>query len=178
MRVLLRLVLLLIGLAVAGTGALLAVEACWMLTRPGSGPLLVPWLVWRDRLAGLSWSQPLMLMCAGALVLLGMLLLMLASSARRHDVPMTDPAEDVTVVTSPRSLARLVGHRVRTQDGVKSASVSASTRRVRVLATSNRRSEDQLRPVLLRTVNDLVRGLPLLRQPRVLVVIDSPKDRR
>lgn len=178
MRILLRLHLLLIGLSVATAGTLLAIEACWVLARPSSVPLLVPWPGWKDRLAGFSWSRIPVLGWAGALVLLGVLLLAAAGCARRHDVQMTDPAEEVTVVTSPRSLARLVGHRVREQDGVRSASVSASARRVRVRATSTVRSADQLRPALLRTVNALVNDLPLLRQPRVQVVVNSVKNRR
>lgn len=178
MRVLLRLHVLWTGLIVATTGALLAVEACWALARPESGTLLVPWRVRPDRLTGISWSQPLVLVCAAALGTVGILLLVSAGLARRHDVPMTAPAEEITVVTSPHSLARLVGHLVRAQDGVKSASVTANARRVRVRASSTWQSDDQLRPVLLHTVNHLVRDLPLIRQPRVEVVVKAAKDRR
>ncbi len=178
MRVLLRLLSPLLGLAVAAAGALLAVEAGWVLVRPRSAPLLVAWPAWRDWLAGYAWSDTAIIVAAAALVVLGVLLLVLAGSARRHDVRLTDPADAVTVVTSPRSLARLVGHRVRAEDGVRSASVTAGTRRIRVRATSRLNTEAQLRPTLTALLNELVGSLPLDRTPRIRVVVDSPKDRR
>ena len=177
MRVLLRLLSPLLGLALAATGALTTLEAGWALARPDSGPLVVPWTGWRDRIAAYSWSDPPVLIIGVVLVLLALLLLWLAGSARRHDVRLTDPTDDVSVVTSPRSLARLVGHRVRSEDGVRSASVTARSRKVRVRATSVLSTEAQLRPVLTSVVTDLLGALPLERKPRVQVVVDSPKDR-
>jgi hypothetical protein len=177
-RVLLRLLSPLLGVAVAIAGGLLAVEAGWVLARPRSAPLLVPWPAWRDRLAGYAWSDTAVAVAGGALAVLGVALLVLAAGARRHDVRLTDPADDVTVVTSPRSLARLVGHQVRAEDGVRSASVTASARRVRVRVISSMNTEAQLRPTLTTRVDELVGGLPLARKPKVQVVVDSPKDRR
>lgn len=177
MRALLRLLSPLLALALAVAGALTALEAGWALVRPDSAPLLVRWTDWRDRIATYSWSDGPVLVIGAALVLLGLLLLWLAGSARRHDVRLADPADDVTVVTSPRSLARLVGHRVRAEDGVRSASVTARARKVRVRVTSATSTEAQLRPTLTSVVEDLVGALPLERTPRVQVVVDSPKDR-
>lgn len=179
MRLLLRLLSPLLGLAVTTSGALLAVEAGWTLIRPGSSVLLVPWPGWRDRLAGYAWSHPVVLAIGGLLVVLGLLLLVIAISARRRDVWLTSPADGVTVVTSPRSLARLVGHRVRTGDGVRSASVTASARRIRIRATtSGLTTAAQLRPTLTVQVRDLLTGLPLARTPRVRVAVKPGKDRR
>ncbi|MGH3980595.1 MAG: DUF6286 domain-containing protein [Pseudonocardiaceae bacterium] len=178
MRVLLRLLSPLFGLAVAVAGALLAVEAGWTLARPDSAPLLVSWPGWRDGLAAYSWSDTPVLVAGGVLALVGLLLFLVTGRARRHDVRMTDPADDVTVVTSPRSLARLVGQRVRDEDGVNRASVTATARKVRVRVTSRLNSEAELRPALTSRVTDLVSGLPLARTPRVRVVVNSPKDHR
>lgn len=178
MRVLLRLLSPLLGIAVAAAGALLAVEAGWLLARPRSAPLLVPWPGWRDRFAEYAWSDTATVVAGGALAVLGVLLLTIAAGARRHDVRLTDPAEAVSVATSPRSLARMVGHGVRTEDGVRSASVTASARRIRVRATSTMNTEAQLRPALTARVHELVGNLPLARTPRVHVVVDSPRDRR
>lgn len=178
MRVLLRLLSPVLGLALAAAGGLVALEAGWALARPDSRPLVAPWTAWRDQLSGFSWADTPVLVIGAALVLAGLLLLWLAGSARRHDVAMSGLSEDVTVVTSPRSLARIVGHRVRTEDGVRSASVTASPRRVRVRATSALNSETELRPTLISAVNDLVGTLPLAHTPRIQVVVDSPKDRR
>lgn len=179
MRLLLRLLSPLLGLAVATVGALLAVEAGWLLIQPGSSSLLVPWPDWRDRLLGYAWSHPVVLAIGGLLVILGLLLLVIAIGARRRDVWLTSPADGVTVVTSPRSLARLVGHRVRTEDGVRSASVTASARRIRIRArTSGLTTSAQLRPTLTAQVRDLIASLPLARTPRVRVAVKPRRDRR
>lgn len=178
MRVLLRLLSPLLGLAVAAGGGVLAVEAGWVLARPDSTPLLVPWPGWRDRLAGYAWSDAAVVIAAAALVALGLLLTVIAAAARRRDVRLTSPVDGVAVVTSPRSLARLVGHRVRQEDGVHTASVTASARRIRVRATSRLHTEAQLRSTLTARVRDLVGSLPLPRTPRIRVVVKSRKDRR
>lgn len=176
MRVLLRVLSPLFGLAVAVLGVLLAAEAAWALLRPSSVPLLVPWPAWRDVLAGVAWSRTPVLLAGAGLVLLGLALGLLAATARRRQVAMRAPADEVTVVTSPRSLAHLVGRQVRRADGVRSASVTASARRVTVRATSAVRTAQELRPALLATVNDLVTALPLARKPKVQVVVDARRD--
>lgn len=179
MRILLRLLVPLFGLAVAAAGALLALEAGWALARPDAGVLLAPWPAWRDSLATYSWSDIPVLVGGGVLALAGLLLMLMAARARRRDVRMVDPTDDVTVVTSPRSLARMIGQRVREEGGVNAASVTATRRKVRVRATASRlRSEAELGPALISQVTELVSDLPLARMPQVHVVVRSPKDRR
>lgn len=177
MRVLLRLVSPLLGLAVAALGGLVALESAWALARSGSDPLVVPWREWRDDLATHDWNETVVTVVAGFTVGVGMLLLLLASTARRHDIVLTDPSPDVTVVTTPRSVARAVGHRVRTSDGVRSASVTASARRIRVRATSRLYGEEKLHPVLTTRLDELMETIPFERTPKLHVVVDSPKDR-
>ncbi|MCP2258327.1 hypothetical protein LX15_002021 [Streptoalloteichus tenebrarius] len=178
MRVLLRVLSALLGLAVAAAGALLVVEVAWAWARPDDVPLVVPWPRWRDGLSGVDWADDRVRWLAAGLVALGLVLALLALLARRRDVRLADPAPEVTAVTSPRSLARVVGHRVRAADGVAGASVTASARRVRVRATSRMLDEDALRPRLGQLVGEVVGGLPLARRPRISVIVDSPKDRR
>lgn len=178
MRILLRLFSPLLGLAVAMAGALLAVEAGWALARPDGGALLVAWPQWRDGLSAYSWSDIPVLAAGAALALLGLLLLLLAGRARRHDVHLANPADDVTVVTSPRSLARMVGQQVREEDGVHAASVSATARRVRVRAGSRLRPEAELHAALTSRVGGLLADLPLTRAPRLRVVVTAARDRR
>lgn len=178
MRVLLRLLSPLFGLAVAAAGALLALEAGWALARPDAGALLTPWPGWRDGLAAYAWSDTPALVTGGGLALVGLLLILVAGRARRQDVHLTNPADEVTVVTSLRSLARMVGQRVREQDGVNTASVTATARAVRVRATSRLYSEAELLPTLTSRVTELIADLPLTREPRVRVVVNAPKDRR
>lgn len=177
MRLLVRLLSCLLGLAVAAGGALLALEVAWAWIWPGSAPLLVPWPQWRDGLAQLRWADTSVLLVAGGVALAGLLLLLFSATARRRDVRLLAPQPEVTVSTTPRSLARLVGQRVRDAPGVTGASVTASARRIRVRASSKLRAEHELRPVVLEVVTEVVDALPLSRKPKVSVVVNSPRDR-
>lgn len=175
---LLRLLSPLFGLAVAAVGALFALEVAWAWARPNSVPLLVPWPDWRTALESVTWADIPLLLVAAAAVLVGLLLLLIAASARRKDLRLQEPAPEVTITTSTRALARLVDHRVRAADGVRSASVKVNRRKIRVRAASRLHGESELAPSLTTEVRELVNSLPLARVPRVQVVVDSPKDRR
>jgi hypothetical protein len=177
-RVFVRLISALLGLAGAVLGALVALEVAWHWWRPAGAPLLVPWPYWRDTLSHLTWNADTVRITAGIVAGAGLVLLLAAAIARPRAIRLHDPAPGVSATTSPRSLARLVGHAVRAQDNVVSASVTASARRVRVRATSRLEREEELRPRLLEVVTGLVNDLPLVRVPKVSVVVDSPKDRR
>lgn len=178
MRFLVRLITTLLGLAVAAAGALLAVEAAGALVRPDRGGLLVPWSRVHDALSAVSWDDAPVLLTAGGLVLAGLLLLLVATASGRREVRLHDPAPEVTVTTAPRSLARLVGHQVRAQDGVATASVTASATRVRVRASSLFREAEDLRERLTETAEHAVHDLPLRSTPTVLVQVSTPKERR
>jgi hypothetical protein len=173
-----RLLSTLLALAVSAGGLLLALEVGWSWWRPADSPLLVPWPQWRDRLAELGWDSYVVRLTAGIAAAAGLILLLMSLSARRREVRLHDPVTEVSVTTSPRSLARLVGQRVRAQDNVTGASVTASAKRVRVRATSRLEEENQLRPRLLEAVSSLLDEVPLLKRPKVSVVVDSSRDRR
>ncbi|MEV6910977.1 DUF6286 domain-containing protein [Amycolatopsis sp. NPDC051071] len=178
MRLFVRLLSALIGLALAAAGVLLALEVGWGWWRPGRGPLFLPWDAWRDRLAELTWGGSSVRLAAIVAGVVGLLLILAAASAGRRAIRLTDPANEVSVTTSPRSLARLVGVTVRAQDNVAGAKVTASAKKIRVRAISRMETEGQLRPRLLETVSGLLDEVPLVRRPKVSVVVDSPKDRR
>lgn len=177
MRVLLRLLSPLFGLAVAAAGALVALEVAWAWIRPNGRPLVVPWTTWRTELQQTSWENGVVLGVAVAALVLGLVLLLISAAARRRAVALKEPAEEVTMTTSPRALARLVGQRVRATEGVRSASVNATKRRIRVRASSRLKGESELAPTLTNEVRELVSSLPMTRPPRVQVVVDSSKDR-
>ena len=178
MRVFVRIVALLLALALAAAGTLLALEVGWLWLRPTEGPLLVPWPDWRDRLAEVTWETTPVQVTAWITAVAGLGLLVAALVSSRREVPLRDPAPGISVRTSPRSLARIVGTRVRAQDNVSGAAVTATRKKVRVRASSRLETEAQLRPRLTGVVADLLADLPLVRTPRVSVVIDSPRDRR
>lgn len=177
MRVLTRFLSALLGLAVVAAGGLLALEVGGQWWRPHDAPVLVPWPSWRARLAEIPWQSGELRLIAGIIVATGVVLVLVALAARGTAIPLRDPATEVSVTTSPRSIARVVGQRVRAENDVTGASVTATARKVRVRATSRMRTENQLRPLLTTVVQDLLDDLPLQNRPKVSVVVDSPKDR-
>ncbi|ROP37405.1 DUF6286 domain-containing protein [Saccharothrix texasensis] len=165
MRVLLRVLSPLLGVALAGAGALLVV----VVARQWSGRGWPPWPDW-------SWADRPVLPIGACLAVGGLFLLVVASRAGVSQVPLDDPADGVRVVTTPTSLARVVGHRVRAEDGVADVAVTASRRRVRVRVTSRLHGEASLRPRLLEVARGAVDDLPMSARPKVSVVVISPKD--
>ncbi|MDQ5856232.1 MAG: DUF6286 domain-containing protein [Actinomycetota bacterium] len=175
MRTLLRVLSPLLGLAVAAVGMLVAVEVSWVWMRSADGPLLLPWPAWQVTLQRWTWtSTPVRLIAAG-LVVVGLLLLVLALRSGRREVRLIQPAPEITVTTSPRSLARLVGHQVRELDHVASASVTPTPRKVSVRAASQQ-AADVASPGITDAVQTLLSDLPLVRTPQVRVAV-SKMDR-
>lgn len=178
MRVIVRLLSILLALALVATGLLLALEVAWHWIFPDKSPLLLPWRGWQESLAQTSWDSTPIMVTAGLVALFGLILLLFSASAKTRSVRMHDPANEVSVTTSPRSLARLVGHQVRSENNVSGASVTANSRKVRVRAHSKLEAEQDLRPRVRGAVTGVLEDLPLVRSPKVSVVVDSPKDRR
>ena len=114
MRVLLRVLAPLLGIVLAAAGVLLVVEvvSAWVRLDTDGG-LLVPWPDWGATLAGLSWNESPVAAIAIGVGVAGLLLMIVGLAARRADVHLDAPSSDMTVTTSPRVLARLVGTRVR-----------------------------------------------------------------
>jgi hypothetical protein len=170
MRVLLRLLAPLLGLALAAAGLLLAIEviAAWVRPTADRG-LLVPWPQWRAALESLSWDARPVTVVAVAVAVLGLLLLLIGLLARRTDIVLDPPAPEITVTTSPRVLARMVGCRVRAAEDVAGAAVTASRRRVAVTAHGWTEPDAQLRASVEARVQELLDELPLRHRPRVTV---------
>ncbi len=179
MRVLLRVLAPLLGLALAAAGVLLVIEvvAAWVRP-PATAGLLVPWPDWRTTVENLTWAdQPVPWIAVGVAVA-GLLLVLLGLLARRHDIRFEPPTPDVTVTTSPRVLARIVGRRVRSADGVAAATVTASGRKVAVGAQGWNDASSELRSEVDGAVAALLDELPLARRPRVSVTVQQRKGPR
>lgn len=172
MRVLLRVLAPLLGLILAAVGALVIVEvvAAWIRPPDGNG-LALPWPDWREAVEQTSWNDFPVAQVAIGVAVLGLLLVLVALLARRHDVPLAPPAPGVSVTTSPRALARIVGIRVRACDPVASAAVTASRRSVRVRAEGWDSQEGTLSGVVRDEVSAVLDDLPLATRPRVSVAV-------
>jgi hypothetical protein len=179
MRVLLRVLSPLLGLALAAAGVLLVVEVVAAWVRPAATEgLLVPWVSWRSAIEGLTWADAVVADVAIGVGVLGLLLLLVGSTGRRRDVEFEAPTEAMTVTASPRVLARLVGRRVRSTDGVAGASVTASRRKVAVTAHGWGEPGPQLRDTVARQVDALLDELPLTHRPRTAVSVKARKGSR
>ena len=170
----LRVLAPLLGLVLAAACILLVIEALAAWVLPGSeGGLLVPWSQWGAALADVSWNEKLVRAIAIAAGVVGLLMVSVALAARRADLRLEAPSADMTVTTSPRVLARLVGTRVRASDDVLSASVTASARRVAVTARAWDDAPEELRESIISRVRELLDELPLRRRPRVAVSVQE-----
>ncbi|SHK61998.1 hypothetical protein SAMN05443637_10925 [Pseudonocardia thermophila] len=174
MRVLLRLLAPVLGLALAAAGVLLAIEVIVGWTRPGEATgVLVPWPDWKSALEATTWADPAVLGTGFGIAVVGLLLVLLGLFARRSDITVIAPRADMTVTMSPRVLARLVGQRVRRSDDVASAAVTASKGRITVTATGWGDPDGEvgaaLRSSVEGTVAALLDDVPLTRRPRVRV---------
>jgi hypothetical protein len=178
-RVLLRVLAPLLGLAVALVGVLVLLEVVAASVRPDDGDgLVVPWPDWYATLGRTAWSDvPVPGIAIGAAVL-GLLLVLVGLLARRPDIAVEGPAPEITVTTSPRVLARLVGRRVRAADDVAAASVTASRRRVSVAAEAWSDADPGLADRVRARVEGLLDEVPLRRRPRVTVTVQDRKGLR
>lgn len=176
MRVLLRVLSPLLGLVLAAAGVLLIVEVVAAMVRPNATEgLLVPWVSWRSGVEGLTWADSAVTGIAIGVGVLGLLLILIGFAGRRHDVALQAPSDGVTVTTSPRVLARLVGRRVRAADGVAGATVTATDRKVAVAAQGWGEPDPALRGTLRQQVDAFLGELPLARRPRVSVSVQDRK---
>ncbi|HEY2223841.1 DUF6286 domain-containing protein [Actinomycetospora sp.] len=174
MRFLLRLLSPVLGLVVAAAGVITTIEVITAWLAPASSPLIVPWPTWQAALLATTWSSPVVRGVAIGIGVVGLLVLLVALVGRRHDVRLTDPVPEVTVTTSPRSLARAVGHEVRSHADVVSASVVASSKKV-VVKAGTLDAPEGVRDSVRGRVDDLLTRLPLARRPRVSVSVAATK---
>ncbi|GEL20583.1 DUF6286 domain-containing protein [Pseudonocardia asaccharolytica] len=178
MRALVRVLAPLLGLGLAAVGAIAVIEVVAAWARPPAGPgLVVPWAGWRSVLAEVTWQHQLVAPVAIGVAVAGLLLALIGIMARRAAIRLAEPAPGVTVVTSPRVLARLVGRRVRAADDVAAASVTASGRTVTIRAEGWASGAGPgapgdltaLRRDVRERVDQLFDELPLVHRPRVSV---------
>ena len=174
MRLFLRVLAPLLGLLLAVVGLAVVVETVVAWIAPSSSPLVVPWQSWRTTLAGLTWQSGAVRIGAIVVGVVGLLVLLVGLVARRHDVYLADPVPEVTVTTSPRSLARAVGHEVRSHDEVVSASVVATARRITIKAATLDPA-DEVRATVRGRAEEFLARLPLARRPRVVVSVTTTK---
>ena len=93
MRAVLRVLAPLLGLVLATVGVLVVIEvvAAWVLPEHEGG-LLVPWPEWGAVLADLSWNENLVRGIAIGVGVVGLLMVLVALTARRADLRLVAPS--------------------------------------------------------------------------------------
>ncbi len=178
MRVLLRILAPLLGLALAAAGVLFVIEVVAAWVRPdATAGLLVPWPDWRATLENLTWADAPVPGIAIGVAAVGVALVLLGLAARRSDIHLDAPG-GIAVTTAPRVLARLVGTRIRATDDVAGAAVTASARKVSVTAQAWGDATPELRGTVRSRVDELLDELPLRRRPRVGVSLQEREGPR
>lgn len=171
MRVLLRVLAPLLGLTVAAVGVLVVIEVvAAVVAVPAASGVVVPWADWQATLSVLTWRDQPVPIVAVVVGVVGLLLVLVGLLARRSDVGLDAPGDDLTVTTSGRVLARLVGTRVRAAEDVAAAVVTASARRVSVEVEAWDDATG-LRAEVTDRVAALLDELPLRHRPRVVVSV-------
>lgn len=178
-RVLLRVLAPLLGLTLAVAGVLVVIEVVVAWVRPPAVTgVIVPWPDWRVALENRTWDRPPVSVIAIAVAVVGLVLVLVGLLARRSDLLLEGVGDDMTVATTPRVLARLVGTRVREADDVAAASVTASARRVRVAVEAWDAEHEGLDEAVAGRIEELLDELPLTRRPRVAVSVAERKGPR
>jgi len=133
MRLINRLLAALLGLALIVAGVLVAVEV--VAERLGRGPAIVDWPQLYDWARRTPWQQGSVRVASVLLVLAGLLLL--AAELRRGRPSRLPVRSEVTdAAYTRRGVAATVRAAVAEVDGITSAVVSVSRRRVTVTATT------------------------------------------
>ncbi|NYH76824.1 hypothetical protein FHR84_000138 [Actinopolyspora biskrensis] len=177
MRPFVRFLTVLLGLLLLAAGVVLLIELVWTASPPLEGTFLLERPPLEAELRTLSWNAPAVRTGAAVTAVLGVLLLLFGLRAGRGDIRLHDPAEGVAVVTGPRSLARVVGHKMREQEGVAKATVVARRKAVRVTAVSEFTEVGDLERRLADTARATIDDLPLVTTPRVSVTVRPTKRR-
>lgn len=178
MRAVLRVLTPLLGLGLAVAGVLLVIEVVAAWLQPPVDGVIVPWPAWRSVLETLTWRDDPVPVIAIGVGVVGLVLGLVGLLARRSDVRMDGPDDAITVTTSARVLAQLVGRRVRAGEDVAGASVTASRRHVSVSAQARGQADPGLRASVADRVDELLDELPLRRRPGVSVHVSERKGLR
>jgi hypothetical protein len=178
MRAALRVLAPLLGFGLAVAGVLLVIEVVAAWLQPPVDGVIVPWPAWRSALEATTWRDDPVPAIAIGVGVVGLLLVLVGLLARRSDVRLDGPDDGITVTTSARVLAQLVGRRVRADDDVAGASVTATRRHVSVSAQAWGTPGAELRSSIGDRVGALLDDLPLRRRPGVSVHVTERRGPR
>lgn len=125
----------------------------------------------------LSWGETLLVVIAGAAVLIGLVMVFFALSPGRPSAMwlQTEAVEtdqgSTEVVMTRRSVAKLAHARADDIDGVDSVSSTVGSRRVSLSVTTASTRRDEIQEAVTKTVDETLRTAGLNPMPRVAVTV-------
>lgn len=171
-RILLRTVSALLGLLLLGIAGLGIGEIVSGLT--GGGEFLLPTSSWYAALRSTPWEAFEVVYVGIALLIVGVLLMLLASLARPRLFPLSKPTDDVDVVIPPRAVAQMLRRQAESVSGVAAASVEVTQDVARVNATAPLASPERVQRDLEDAITHALKQIPWSRMPRIdLEVVGS-----
>ncbi|MDH2413790.1 DUF6286 domain-containing protein [Nocardioides sp. CER19] len=158
-------------------GSLLAV-AVIAAAALGREQALVPYPEWARWLRTHDWNDRIVMVVLGALVVVGLLLLLLAfRRGKPASFALNSRTDGVTITASRRSLEKYLAAAAARTNGVSNASVSLSRRSARVDARTVGLSESGTRDEVETAVTGRLDALDLERRMRTQVALKT-KDKR
>ncbi|MBB4935239.1 hypothetical protein F4561_006133 [Lipingzhangella halophila] len=165
---------LLAGLVLLAGAVLIAAEIVSTLVGSPLGIIPVGAIV--PVLSGTGWNHPAVLGVSGALVLLGLILLVAALIPGRGGyLPLRTGDPALAVGLSRAGMRSALATAAREVDGVEGARVSVGRRRVRVRANTHLRAADGLREAVGDAVRERLAELAPLRPLRIRTRIKLAK---
>ena len=174
MRVVNRLLVALLSLAVAGAGLLTAAEVLVARTSwPHDPPLVVPYNDWLDHLRPYVWTDLTVRLGSIAAIVVGLLLVIAAIAGRERRVELTSERPDIEPSTSRRALARALRNDAAKVEGVASTRARVGRRRARVAATIRLGDTDVTEQALRTALTERLESISLVEPPKLGVKVTS-----
>ena len=136
MRLLNRPLALLLALALAATGVILAIEV--IAYALNAKPVVVPWTTWEHWASTTHWNRAVVKVWAVILIVIGLVFLLAQLKPRRSArVAMNGHSEHTDAAMTRKGLAAAVRAAVLDVDGIAKVEAVASGRKVRVNASAS-----------------------------------------
>lgn len=175
MRIANRLIATLLALALVLFGLLVLAESISGLT--DNGTLLVPWDTWLADLQARPWTDVWVRLVAAGLIVLGLLFLVAAGSAKDRRLALRSERPDVVLTMSAPALARSLRQHGESVPGVAGVNVSVTPKRALVNAHAPLQDPQAVHDGLSRELGSVLSRLPWRREPTLRVNVRGTERR-
>ena len=178
MRLLNRPLALVLALALAATGVIIAIEV--IANALNARPVVVPWDRWQHWAMSTHWNRAVVKVWAVILIVVGALLVLVQVKPRRVSRLKFDGHHDNTdAAVTRKGLATAVRAAVMDVDGIAKAATTASRRRVQVRATASaqdKEAAEELREPVAQAAQAQLDSLKLAHKIRVRTSVQGARS--